>query len=631
MATTTRQVSLRALRAHWPSAVGVFLTMTLAAALVSASGVLIESGMREDDPFSPAAMILPAMMASFGGIAVMLAVFVVSSAFAASLRDRRREFALLRAVGATGSQVRSLISVEVMAISLAAVLVGSGVGFGGASALVPLLRSSGIVEDGFSPALSPWPLLATAVLLLPAAWIAGRLAAREMAKLSPTSAVSSASADARTLGKGRIAMAWVTFICGLAATTTPVFMPGAIGGAAGAMSAILFITAVALAGPALVQRGATWLANRRMMQSRAASVLATANARGYSRRLTAAVVPLALLVSLGSVQAGMNRTVVEAASQQLGDSITGDLVWQGPAEQAADAQEALAGLPGVTALATTDMGLVQIKADSSEQSPDFLEGMSWEAGSVLMVDDPAGLIDPDVTSGDLADLSEPNTMAISSDGLMLPGTGVGDTVQLRWPDGTETRSTVVATYDRGLGLGGMIVGPNSLDSAYAAGAPTMYVGTSAGEQDSVLRSAEKSGLALVPSADYIEAATSTEGQDNRLGNVMLMALLGFIGIAAGNALVIATRSRAGEFALLGRIGATMRQMRSMLGIEAALVAVAAVGIGILTALPGLTAASLAMVRGFSLGVDPLMFAGLAGAVTLIAFAGAAGARLRVKV
>ncbi|WP_152650293.1 FtsX-like permease family protein [Demequina aestuarii] len=625
-----RQVSLRALRAHWPSAAGVFLTMVLASALIFASGVLIESGLRESDPFSPTATMLPAVMGSFGGVAIMLALFVVSSAFAASLRDRRREFALLRAVGATGGQVRSLISTEVMGISLAALVVGSVAGSFGAGALVPLLRASGIVEEGFAPVVSVLPMLGTAVLLLPAAWLAGRLAAREMARLSPTSAVSTTAADARTLSPGRVTAAWVCLAGGLTATTTPIFVPGAMGGATGASSALLFITAVALAGPALVLRGATWLAERRMMRARAASVLATANARGYSRRLTAAVVPLALLVSLGSVQTGVNRTVAEAGAQQLGDAISGDLVWQGAPEQAADARETLAGLTGVAAVTATETAMVQVKVEATDEDAPFMDRLSWEAGSVLMLDDPSGLIDPDVTEGDLAALEGADAVAVASDDLTLTGKGVGDRIDLRHPDGSESTPTIVAVFDRGLGLGGLIMGPDGLDAAGATESPTVIVETASGEQNAVLQAAEAAGLALTPVDDYVEAATAMSSSDSRLSNVLLMVLLAFIGIAAGNALVIATRSRAGEFALLGRLGATRRQMRAMLGIEAALVAVAAVALGTLTALPGLVGASLAMVRGFSLGVDPMFWAGLAAAAVVIAFAGAAGARLRVR-
>lgn len=626
---------MRALRAHWPSAAGVFLTMLLASVLTSASTVLMESGLRAGDASSPTATVLTTVMGSFGGIAVLIAIFVVSSAFAASLRDRRREFALLRAVGATAQQVRTLVSTEVLLISLTAVGLGGLLGFGGARALVPLLRSSGVVGDDFVLVLSGWPLLVTAVLLVPAAWLAGRLAAREMASLSPTSAVSTSGADARTLGTGRVVGAWVCLGAGAAATTTPLFVPGAMGGATGASSALLFITAVALAGPALVLRGATWMARRRVLGGRAAPVLATANARGYSRRLTAAVVPLALLVSLGSIQTGTNGIVAEAGAQELGEAIDGGLVWQGPEGSAESSRtaDALAALPGVAAVTTTAVAPVQAKIEPTDEDVPSLDGLSWEPMSMRLIDGAASssLIDPDVAEGDLTALAEPDAVAVSTDALTLTDKGVGDPIDVRYPDGSEATPTIVATYDRGLGLGDLLVGPRGFTPVVdAVGPGTVIVRPERAQADTVLRAAEAAGVALTPTADFVSAATESSGADRRLSDTLLLVLLGFIGIAAGNALVIATRSRAGELVLLGRLGATRRQLRSMLIVEAALVGVAAVAIGSLTALPGLVSASLALAHGSTLGVEPAMYAGLAGAAVVIAFVGTAGARLRTR-
>jgi putative ABC transport system permease protein len=598
---------------------GVFLTLLLASALVFGSGTLMDSGMRSSDPFSPEATVLPAMMGSFGGIAVMLAVLVVSQAFAAALRDRRREFALLRAVGATGGQVRRLISTEVFATAVGAIPLGAIAGFYGARALVPLLRTNGIVTDAFTPVVSYWALLATVGVLLPAAWIAGRLAAREMASLSPSSAVSTASADARTLGKGRLVAAAVCAVGGLVATSSPFVVPGAMGGATGAASAFLFITAVALAGPALVLRGATWLAKRRVLPSRAAAVLATANSRGYSRRVTAAVVPLALLISLGSVQSGMGRIAADAAAQQLGDGITADFVWQADPSGETVPLDVVRNLPGVSAVAASQVGMVQVEVDSA-----------WEASSVRSIElgEPGALIDPDVSSGDLQALANAGTVAAASDSLMFTGKGLGDQLHVRYPDGTEAQLTVVAIYQRGLGLGGLIVGSEGFEPAAAMGAPPMVlISAESGQHESVVAAAAAIGITAVPTQDYVDAVMQAGG-DNALGDTLLLVLLAFIAIAAGNALVIATRARSKEFEMLGRIGATKGQLRAMLSIEATLVAIAAVGIGTLTAVPGLTAASLALVRGFSLGLDITVYAGLAAAVVVVAFLGVVGARLK---
>lgn len=622
-----RKISLAALRAHWPSASGVFLTMFLATAIVSAAAALVVSGAQAEDRFSPAATMLPALMMSFGGVAVMIAVFVVSTAVAGALRDRRREFALLRAVGADSRQVRSLVTGEVMVIAGVAVLAGSVGGYGGAYALVPLLRHSGIVADGFTPALSVWPLVASAVLLMPAAWLASRLAAREMAKLSPTAAVNSSSVDKGPLGAGRVIAAWICAAGGAAAVTIPLFVPGVVGGASGAASSLLLITAVALAGPALVARGASWAAGRGRGRRRAAPALATANARGFSRRLTAVVVPLALLVALGTIQSGTDKIVATAGQQQLGDAIGGDLVWTGSTADADAARAHLAALRGVSSTAVIRDEMVQVQFDSSDAETPIFGGLSWEPSMLRVVDQEPGqpLLDPKVTSGSLADLSQPGTVAVSSDAVFGSGKGVGDSIGIRAPEGVEGSLRIVAVYDRGLGVGPLIAGPASATLTPDAEAPATIL-VSASDPNEVQTQAASAGLSLLDVDRYVSTVAATQGGGDTLSTTLLFALLAFIAIAAGNALVLATRARRGEFLLLARIGATRAQLRAMLSMEAALIAVGAVGIGTLVSLPGLMTASVAMVRGFNLGLDPVLYGGLAASAIVIAFACVLGAR-----
>ena len=624
-----RQISVRALRAHFVGAAGVFLTMVLAAVLVSAAGTLMESGWRAQDRYSATAMLLPAMMASFGGVAVMIAVFVVSTAFAAALRDRRREFALLRAVGATGAQVRTLVSTEVMLISAAGVFIGGVLGIGAARALVPLLVTSGIVEDGFEPVVSPLPVLAAALLLLPAAWLSGLLAAREMARLSPAAAVGSSTAEVKPLSKGRIPAASICAIGGAIATLSPLLVPGAMGGAAGAASALLFIAALALAGPALVLRTATWLSTHSTTRRGAPLQLATVNARGYSRRLTAAVVPLALLVALGTIQTGMSKIVATAASQQLGDALTGELLWVGSASDAGRARSVLDALPGVQRTATTSVSLAHTKIEG-DASGGGAAGVEWEPVTVRVVDDPSGdVIDPLVTGGTLADLRDTTTVAVAADALMLTGKGVGDTIGVQFADVTRAQPKIVAVFDRGLGLGSVIMGPGGLGTAAMPDAPvTIVVDASEAAVAEVRSAATAEGVELTTTEVYLAETAAGGADSNRLSDTLLIALLAFIAIAAGNSLVIATRARRGEFVLLGKLGATRSQLRVMLAIEAGLVAIGAVVLGALMALPGLTAATIALVRGFSLGVDVSVFGGLALAATLVACIGFMTARLR---
>jgi putative ABC transport system permease protein len=82
-----------------------------------------------------------AMMADKAGMWVMLVVIVIIVAVGVlntvlmSVLERRREYGLLKAVGTRPGQVIRLVLLEVLLLALAAVIIGSGVGFGANSFL----------------------------------------------------------------------------------------------------------------------------------------------------------------------------------------------------------------------------------------------------------------------------------------------------------------------------------------------------------------------------------------------------------------------------------------------------------------------------------------------------------------
>src|SRR5690606_41010565 len=73
----------------------------------AAVSVLMASGRTADAP-----MLAP-LAGSSAGTAVLVVALVVASTSAAALRRRTEQYALLRAVGATPAQVRSMVTAEV--------------------------------------------------------------------------------------------------------------------------------------------------------------------------------------------------------------------------------------------------------------------------------------------------------------------------------------------------------------------------------------------------------------------------------------------------------------------------------------------------------------------------------------
>jgi putative ABC transport system permease protein len=595
---------------------GSALVVALAAALLTATGVWIEAGIRlAVGSTDPEASMLVTVASSFAGTAVLIALLVVASTFAGALRPRGREFALLRAVGATTRQVRQLVTAEVLLVFAVAAPLGAVPGL----LLAPLLRGvlvdGGIVPAGFATTLSPWPVLGALALLVPTALLGGRLAGRESARLSPASAVQRSAVEPAGLPRARVLTAVVLAGAGLAVALVPFAAPGLLGSAAATTSAFLLLIAAALIGPLLVR----WAAERGLALSRgrgrAVPTLALANARGFSRRLTGVVVPLALLLALGTVQSGVNGAVVDAAEQQVRDGLTADLVVQAPDGVTAGQAAEVAGLPGVVAAGSTALVPAQVRVDAEDEDLPFLDGLSWEATALRTVPVDGALVDPDVRSGSLADLGDDGTVAVSSEAALGGAASVGDPVTVRL-DGVETALTVVAVYERGLGLGDYLIG-----SGTGLGTPadaTLLVRTGSGDDTAAVRDAvTTAGLTATDVDGYARSVRDAAAGEQGLSTALLLALLAFVAVGAGNALVQLVGSRRAELALLSRTGATRRQLLRMVATESVLITGTALVVGLVSVLPALLGVGQGLL-GVPLPVlDPVVLGSLVGVVVLI--------------
>ena len=596
-----------AARVHRASIAGSFAVVVLASALLTATGAWVEAGIRRTQgAVEPGAGELLAVSSSFAGTTVLIALFLVAATFGQSLRQRRRQFALFRTIGATPSQVRSMVVAEVLLVTAVAIPVGVVPGLLAAPRLTGLLESSGIVPPGFELGLSAAAPLATVLLLVPAALAAGLLASRQVSD-GAASAVRQAGVEAAELGRARRIIAGVLLVSGLLVAGLPFMLSGTLASALGSTSALLLLGAVAVAGSRIVHTVASRALRLVGGRAGAASTLALLNARGFSRRLTTAVVPLALLVALGGVQTGFAMTATQAAGQQLGDGISADLVIEesGPGDATRVAQT-----PGVDAVATMSRVPVDVRTDDDEDALGFL---AWETSSVLALSGDTELVDPSVREGSLADLTGPTTIAVSRDAMIGGFKGVGDTVDLRM-GGDEVRTTIVAVYERGLGFGDFIVAPAAIEGLDAAPVTVLSVDGAASDVTGAL---EQQGLTAIGVDDHVEHATDAGEDGQRLSDVLLLVLLAFSGLVAANTLVMLTAGRAAEFRLLRRTGATRAQLLAMVATESMVVALTAIVVGVACVLPSLVGAAYGLLGSVVPAVNWPISLGLVGAVIVV--------------
>ena len=554
--------------------------------------VLIGDQRRTAEP-DPAAVLFDAAVSLLGttsGLAGFVAIFVVAGTFAFAVAVRRREFGLLRTVGATPRQVRRLVLGEALVLGTIASIAGAALGSVIAPPFARWLIRAGLAPAGFTAHFIVWPLAAAAgaglLIALAGAWLAARRAGR----VRPAEALREAATDRRAMTPAR-------WLIGLAALGGSVPLMQVLASAQSADTiavvlpvAVLLITGGVMLAPALIPPLA-WLLTRPLAAAAGpAGMLAAHNARTAVRRTAATAAPILITVGIaGATVAGtetLNATTQQAAASRITAPV---IVTPAHSNGLADATVAAIGaVPGVTAVPATDTSVYVSSAGDPEQwSGRYLPGP--QAGQVLRLP---------VVAGSLAHLTGTGTIAVPAGSWHL-----GQTASIWLDDSAPVRLRVVAVLAGQVDLDQTVLLPWALRALHTSTplASAVYLRLSPGARLAAVRAAAAAGGGTVTrTTGYLSAA---DAQTNRLNQMVLLAVLGmalaYTGIAIANTLVMATGSRTRELATLRLSGATPAQVLTMIGTEACLVA----GIGALLA-AGVTAVTVAGVHAGLAGLAP---------------------------
>ena len=573
---------------------------------------------------SGARSMLLLLSTSLAGVALMTAVFVAAGTLSLSILARRREFALLRAVGAGSGQTLGLVLREVLLVAGAAAVLGAAPGFGLAVLLDGQFTGAGVLPESFNLAYSPLPALAAVLISVAAAAGAALIAARGTVRAAPTTALREAVTETGRPGRGRAVTGLVLLAAGLLAALAPVVVAGTGGLAAAASSVLLLAIAAGVLGPWIVA-GALRLVRPLLRRSPSASlVLAEANATAFPKRLAAGIIPLALAIGLGAVQLFTPVTVEAEADRQAREGLTAEYVVTVPgAGMSPELAEQVSALPSVQAATPVARSAVLAAVPFAGME----DGL--QAAGVTGIDPRQleGTLDLGVRDGVLEDLTEPGTVALSADLARESGTGVGEEFSFHYGDGTPASAVVVATYEHGLGFGDVAMANEALLQHTTTGLNEHLLLQPAAGTDAQQLESELAGLGLqVQDRAAAGAAGAAERAAESWVNVVAMlVLLGYVGLSVVNSLVMATARRRPELLLLRSLGASDRQLRRMTGAESLLLVAAAVVIGTALAVPPLMGVAV-NVSGFPMpAVQPLVCLALAGAAALIGLGSVAAA------
>ncbi|MGI5341689.1 FtsX-like permease family protein [Streptomyces sp. CA-181903] len=574
-------------------------------------------GAAEEPGLTDARELFTGIGGSFGGIAAFTAVFVVIGTVALATGQRAREFALLRAIGATPRQIRRTIATEAVIIAPVAGALGILPGLALAHWWFGELDERGAVPDGVRLDVGFIPMTVAVGATLLSALVAGYAAARRSARLRPSQALGEASAE-------RVRPGWVRTPLGLAALVGGAFLAGLAADQNGESAAntalgvvMCFLLAIALLGPLVARLCATLLGlPLRARAAGAAGSLAADNSRAQAHRLASAITPIVMVTAFCGTLLFLQGTIRHVADRNVRDGVVADrvLTTTGPGLPAATAERA-ARVPGVaTAVGVLRTGTLHKVGDGLSSSTAL--GVSGDPARLSAV------LDLGVRTGSLAGLgTSPDTVAVATTLADSLHVKPGDRVPLWLADGTRVRPRLVATYERGLGLGEVLL-PRAAVAAHAATALDSHVlvkeAPGADRAAVARRLAElgPSGTTVTDAAGFAAAADRDQELNAWANTVMAAVLGGFAAVAAANTLVMTVLDRRREVALLRLTGTTRRQVRDMMRWEALLVAASGLGLG--AAIVWITLVPIARgVTGSAPYVSPVTVLTLTAGATLL--------------
>ncbi|GIJ61166.1 FtsX-like permease family protein [Virgisporangium aurantiacum] len=515
-----------------------------------------DRGLIEDSDGLAARELLVQAGGAFGGYVVLLIVFVVAATVGLSVRHRRRDLALLRAIAATPGQVRRMIMAEAALVSLAAVAIGAPAGLLATRFVRRQLVDRGFVPAGFPISDGLAAPVAAAVVVALVALLSALIAARRVTSIRPVEALGEVAVEAQRGGKVRLVFGLVALGGALASSA---FTLGAGGQAAlaGALGMLyLFVTAVGLLAPWINRTAATVLAPVLRLVWGASGYLATANLKANARGMAAVLTALVLSVGLGGSVWFLQNNLERQTLAQSRDGLIAGHALVAPAglpPSTVDEVRKTAGVESATAVRRTS---VVVK---------FLDSAEVVGAQAVDATDLASTMDLRVTDGDVADLRGADTVAASSIRASTHGWKVGDRVKLWLGDGTPVTLRLVAIYDRGLGFGDITLTRETVTGH-----------TARNLDDEILIAGDPAGLAdRFPGASLV----ATDGLTRQLADdlavsawlnkLLVGVMVGYAALAAANTMVIAALARRRELAVLRLVGVTRRQARRMVNAEQA--------------------------------------------------------------
>jgi putative ABC transport system permease protein len=513
----------------------------------------------------------------FAFITAFVSAFIINNVFQITIGQRLRELALLRAVGASGRQVRRMITLEALVLGVLATVLGVIGGLLVARLLIALFDAAGAGFPDTQTVLQVRTIVIAALVGIGITMASVIVPSRRASRIPPVAAMRPELGFAAMRARRLVAGVVVTVI-GVTLFLVGLFVgPGGTTGLiafAGLGALLLFLGVASLSSTVAtpVTRVIGWPIERLFKVPGALARQNVARApRRTSSSASALMIGVALVSSTAVFASSLRASLVETLESAISaDYIVTDASFQGLSPVVS---ETLADVPELDAV--TPIRGISGQVDGSTKNFGAVEPVAFEK-----------LVDPDLQDGTIADLGT-DELLLHKDPASDLGASVGSTVDVTFQNGVEQTLTVAGIYGDAT-FGNWLISLDTLAGVSDAPARDFFViarladGVDPATGDAAVRAA----MEPFPQADVqtnAEFLDANEAQINQL-LVIITLLLAFailiaiLGISITLALGVFERTR--EIGLLRAVGMNRRQTRRSVRWEAVIVSIFGALVGI---------------------------------------------------
>ena len=529
------------------------------------------------------------VLLGFAAVSLFVSAFLIFNTFAIIISQRMRELALLRAVGASTRQIRSMIIGEALIISIVATALGLFAGLGVASGITALFNAAGAAFPAAKLTVAPRTIAASLLVGVVVTVAAAAVPAIRAGRIPPVAAMRPELGFSALQRTKRLAVGTTTFLVGVFLFCFGLFLrPGGTTGTLGfaGIGAVLLFLGVAslsttVAAPVSNAISRVLPLPFFPMVRSVPGRLASRNAQRTPRRTASTASALMVGLALVSMVSVVAESVKASFSEQLGRSVTADFFITNTGFQGLPVAfaERLAELPELSAVSPFRATVAQINGETKQ-----IGAVKGEAF--------AELVDIDLQSGEVSSIDS-GAILLHKDPAEDLDVGVGDVIEVTWQNGTVSELSIGGVYADSSIAGNWLISLNTLKDVVTAPPVDFFIGAKIadGVEIDAARTAVENIAEDFPSAEVQDQAEFQQSQEDQLNQLLTIVygllvfaiFIAVLGIANTMALSVFERTR--EFGLLRAVGMNRRALKRTVRWEAIIVSVFGATLGIIVGVP----------------------------------------------